>query len=336
MTRLVNMKAALAGAAVLTCAAAAVSVPAEEITARLSYHWAPAHHSAIYAEKFAACVNEQGKGEIHIDTYPSAQLFGIRQIMGALTSGAVQMGGVVGIVSFPPVNKNYNVEALPYFKSYKELRGFFHDTEIGQKVWNDILDKTNTVVLAYDPTGPYVAFTTERPLTTPQAFDGLRARYLAGVERPYWSALGANAVSMPTGEVYTALQSGMIDTLSTVPAAIKAYDWWQYLKYGQLPFLFYTDAFIMANGTWYDGLSDDVKAILDNCGGKISKGATDSVMAFSREVLKEFQGRGGEVDTLTPEQQAAFRKVYDEKTLPALTDMIDPDVLEAVQEYTSK
>ena len=76
-----------------------------EIVGRLSVHWAPKHHSAKHAQIFADEVNKRAKGKLKIEVYPSKQLFGIREVMGAVTSGAVELGGIVGVVSFPPINK---------------------------------------------------------------------------------------------------------------------------------------------------------------------------------------------------------------------------------------
>lgn len=310
---------------------------AEEIVARLSYHWAPKHHSAIYSQEFADRVNERGEGKIRIETFPSGQLFGIREIMSALTSGSVQLGGVVGTVSFPPVNQNYNVEALPgVFEDFDHLRKFFRETEVGQEIWNDVLTRTRTKFIAYNPTGPFMSFTAKRPLTSPDAYDGLKARYLSGVERPRWSALGADAVSMPTGEVYTALQNGMIDTFATVPSAIKAYSWWDHIKYAELPHQFYADSFILANQAWWDGLPEDVQDLLIEVGEEISEESTESIMSFSDEVLEEFEERGGQVDTLSEEAQEEFERINREEVFPGLSEMIDPEVMDAVLEYSSQ
>lgn len=332
------VRSGLIGAcAVLAGAVWTLPATAEEIVARLSYHWAPQHHSARYCQEFADRVNERGAGKIRIETYPSAQLFGIREIGGALTAGAVELGGVVGTVTFPPVNKNYNVEGLPgMFESFEQLRGFFNDTEIGQGIWADLLQRTQTHFVAYNPTGPYMAFTTVRPLTKPEDFQGLKARYLAGIERPRWDALGANAISLPTEEIYTSLQSGMIDTLSTVPSAIKAYSWWELLKYGQKPYQFYADAFILSNQSWWEGLPDDVKQIITEVGAEISKEATESIMADSEKTLEEFVARGGQIDEATGDALAAFQAIDTETVYPAASELIDADVLEAAQEYTSR
>ena len=66
----------------------------------------------------------ESKRKIKIEVYPSKQLFGIREVMGAVTSGAVELGGIVGVVSFPPINKNFNVASFPGFLIHGTTRGF--------------------------------------------------------------------------------------------------------------------------------------------------------------------------------------------------------------------
>ena len=71
-----------------------------EIVGRLSVHWSPKHHSAKHAQIFADEVNKRASGKLKIEVYPSKQLFGIREVMGAVTSGAVELGGIVGLSVF--------------------------------------------------------------------------------------------------------------------------------------------------------------------------------------------------------------------------------------------
>jgi TRAP-type C4-dicarboxylate transport system substrate-binding protein len=114
----------------LTSLAAFTSVSSsaisEEIIARMSGHWSPTHQSAIHAQLFADEVTKRSNGRLTIEFYPSKQLFGIREVMGAITSGAVELGGVVGVVSFPSINKNFNVASYQgLFDSYDQQIGFF-------------------------------------------------------------------------------------------------------------------------------------------------------------------------------------------------------------------
>ena len=128
----------------------------------------------------------------------------------------------------------------------------------------------------------------------------------------------------------------MIDTFSTVPSAIKAYSWWDHVKYAQLPHQFYADSFILTNQAWFDGLPEDVQQLLIEVGEEISEESTASIMKFSDEVLEEFVANGGQVDTLTDEVQAEFERINKEEVFPGLSEMIDPDVMEAVLEYADQ
>ena len=203
------------------------AVSAQEYTARLSVHWGPTHHSAIHAKMFADEVNKRADGRLRIDYFPSGQLFGVREQLGAVTSGAIEMGGIVAVVSFPPINKNFNVVSITgMFDSYGEQRAFFQDDPTGKAVWDDITKKSDSVLLMYDPVGPVMTFSTQE-LNGVKSMSGLKARALIGAERPMWEALGANTVSMPTGEVYSGLQTGMIDTINSPPGSILAFSWWE-------------------------------------------------------------------------------------------------------------
>ena len=62
------------------------SVLAAEIVGRLSVHWSPKHHSAKHAIIFAEEVTKRSNGRLKIEVYPSKQLFGVREVMGAVTS----------------------------------------------------------------------------------------------------------------------------------------------------------------------------------------------------------------------------------------------------------
>lgn len=331
---------AIAGFGVLTASVttgllAAEPASAQEIVARLSVHWGPKHHSAIHAQMYADEVNRRAEGRLRIDVFPAGQLFGIREQLGAVTSGAVEMGGIVGVVSFPPINKNYNVVSFSgLFDSYAEQRAFFNDDPAGQAVWADITQKSDSVLLMYNPVGPVMTFSTQE-LNGVASMAGLKARALIGAERPMWEALGANTVSMPTGEVYSGLQTGMINTINSPPGSIRAFSWWEYLTYGQKPYQYFADAYIMANKTWFDGLPQDLQRLLLEVGAEIGQVSTDTIMQTGEETLTEFQERGGVVTVLEGAALAEFDALMADKVMPAIADKLDADVLSAAQAFAA-
>ena len=146
----------------------------------------------IHLQMFADEVTKRSNGRLKIEYYPSKQLFGIREILGAITSGAVELGGVVGVVSFPPINKNFNVASYPgLFSSYEQQRGFFLKSEKGQQIWSDITKKSNSQLIMYNPVGPVMTFSSARELTSIDVMKGLKARRLLKSELPMWKALEA-------------------------------------------------------------------------------------------------------------------------------------------------
>ena len=309
---------------------------AQEYVARLSVHWGPKHHSAIHTQMFADEVNKRAEGRLRIDVFPSGQLFGIREQLGAVTSNAVEMGGIIGVVSFPPINKNYNVVSFTgLFDSYEQQRAFFTDDATGQEVWGDITKKSDTVLLMYNPVGPVMTFSTQE-LNGIETMSGLKARALIGAERPMWEALGANTVSMPTGEVYSGLQTGLIDTINSPPGSIRAFSWWEYLTHGQKPYQYYADAYIMANATWFNSLPADLQQLLMNVGAEIGKISTDTILNTGEETLAEFQERGGVVNTLEGDKLAAFDALMANAVAPAIADKIEADVLNAAKAFAAK
>ena len=310
---------------------------AKDYVARMSFHWSPNHFSAVHAQKFADEVKARSNGRLTIEVFPSGQLFGVREIMGAVSAGSVEFGGILGVVSFPPINKNYNVANFPgLFKSYEQQRAFFTDTPAGRAVWQDLAKKTNSRIVMYDPVGPVMTFSAARKLDSVKAMNGLKARRLFQIEGPLWSALDVDAVSMPTREVYTSLQTGLIDTVNSPPIGVKAYSWWEYVKYAQLPYQSFADAYIAANATWFDGLPADLQKLVLKIGAEVGAEATALIMSEAQDIIGEFQNNGGTVTTLKGQEKAEFDNLMETKVIPATAKLIDPDVLAAARAYVSR
>ncbi|MGY8841405.1 MAG: TRAP transporter substrate-binding protein [Pseudomonadales bacterium] len=317
-------------------ASLSTSVVAEEIVARMSGHWGPTHQSAIHAQMFADEVTKRSEGRLRIEFYPSKQLFGIREVMGAITSGAVELGGVVGVVSFPSINKNFNVASYPgLFNSYDQQRAFFQESEMGKSIWDEVTTKTNTKLIMYNPVGPVMTFSSKRELTGVDAMKGLKARRLLKSEEPMWDALGANRVSLPTGEVYTALQTGMIDTINSPPGSIESYSWWENLKFAQKPYQYFADAYIMANQSWFDSLPADLQELVIEVGQEIGNVSTNTILDAGESTLTKFVARGGIVTELSGDEKAKFDKLMIEKVMPAMAHLFDADALDAAEAFVA-
>ena len=311
---------------------------AQGLTARLSYHWTPDHESAISAKKFADEVNRRAAGKLKIDVFPSGQLYSIRQIIGALSAGSVEMGGVVTHNQFPSIDKDWNIVQFPnYFTSVEHQRRFFAEVPEAKAVRERVLQKTGLTHLAYTPTGPYATFSTKSDMRSVAAMKGLKARSLAPSERPGFAARGMSVISLSTEEIYSALQNGMIDTIATVPTAVKAYAWWDFVKYVQLPYAVYSDTELMANAKWFNGLPKDVQEIILDVGRQISREATLSSVAGNEQALTEMvEKKGGKITRLTGTALEEMIALDRENTEPALAKIVSPEILNAARRYVGR
>ena len=322
----------------LSMSAAPGTAIAQPATARLSFHWGPDHESAIMATKFANEVTKRSNGRLKVEVFPSGQLFTIRQIVGALSAGSVEIGGVVTHNQLAAIEKDWNVFQLPNFwNDIEHQRRFMRESPEGKAMRARALAKAKVVHVAYVPVGPYVTFSKARDLNSVAAMKGLKARSLAPSERPGLLARGMSVVSVSTEQVYPALQSGMIDTLATVPTAIKAYSWWDHLKFAQLPYAVYADAELMASAAWFNGLPKDLQAIVLQVGEEISKEATARTIAGNEAALKELvEKHGGKVTELKGAALEELKKLDREKTEPELAKMMSPEILAAARKFVGR
>jgi TRAP-type C4-dicarboxylate transport system substrate-binding protein len=322
-----------AAAAMALCASAYA-----QTTARLSYHWGPSHESAIMAKRLAEEVTKRSGGKLKVDVFPSGQLYTIRQIIGALSAGSVEMGGVVTHNQMAAIEKDWNVFQLPNFwNSIEQQREFMAKDPTGKAMRERALKKTGLMHIAYVPVGPYVTFSVKDQLNSVSQMKGLKARALAASERPGLTARGMSVVSLSTEEIYPALQSGMIDTLATVPTAIKAYSWWDYLKFAQTPYAVYADSEIMTNAAWFNGLPTDMQDLLATVGREISKAATEQTYKGNAEALKELeQKHGGKVIELKGNALEELKAIDREKTEPELAKMMSPEIFAAAKRFVGR
>ena len=188
----------------------------------------------------------------------------------------------------------------------------------------------------YNPVGPVMTFSSARELTGIDVMKGLKARALLKSERPMWDAYEANTVSLPTGEVYTALQTGMIDTINSPPGSIEAYSWWEYLAYAQKPYQYFADAYIMANRDWFDSLPEDLQSLVMEVGAEVGELATNTILDAGENTLSKFVDRGGIVTTLSGSEKAKFNAMMADKVMPAMADMFDSEVLLEAEKFASQ
>jgi len=304
--------------------------------AKFAYHWFPTHGCAINSELFVQQVREKTKGQVDITVFGGGQLYNLQQITTAVSTGAVEIGGVVDSV-IEAMDHNIGISAMPYYwDGYDKIRQLWRETPEGRKIWEGIENKLKIKILVDITNGPVMMYNTRKPILTPVDSEGMKARYLSKSEIPVYEAIGANPVFVQQSELYTSLQTGMVDIVPTVVDALKAYNWWDYLKFGNKPYINYRDAYIIVNATWWNNLPENLKnIILEEVCIPLTKKTTEEIMISADKTLSEFeQQHKGKVTVLTKEQQDSFKNVFRTKVWPIQAAKMDPALVAAAEKLT--
>lgn len=197
-------------AALAFSAAAATSALAQSVTLR-SADIHPTDYPTVEAVRFMGkLLEERSQGRIKINVFHSAQLGQEKDTIDQTRFGVIDINRI-NMAPFNNLIPATNIPSLPFiFRSVDHMRKAM-DGPIGDNLLKEF-DKHDLIGLALYDSGSRSFYNSKRPINSPADMKGMKIRvqqsdmFVALV-----SALGANATPMPFGEVYSALQTGVID-----------------------------------------------------------------------------------------------------------------------------
>jgi tripartite ATP-independent transporter DctP family solute receptor len=200
-----NIKAILAVAATLLMgsAASAQSLRSTDIH--------PDGYPTVEAVKFISQQLEaKTGGKLKIQVFHSAQLGNEKDTIEQTRFGVIDLNRI-NMAPFNNLIPATNVPSLPFiFRSVEHMRKVM-DGPIGEGILKEF-EKHDLVGLAFYDSGSRSFYNSKRPITKPDDMKGMKIRVQqSDMFVSLVSALGANATPMAFGEVYSALQTGVID-----------------------------------------------------------------------------------------------------------------------------
>lgn len=189
--------------------------PAKKIILKVAHNGKEKHPFQKGYEKFKEVLETETDGVVEVQIFPNAQLGSEEEAsqmvkLGLLSASAAGSGG---LASFVPEAELFN---LPFI--FRDLPHFYRvlDGPVGQQVAATIEKKLNCVVLGYWFSGIRNVWNSKRPIRTPDDFKGLKIRVMSSaILVETFNALGAQATPMSFGQLYSALQMGVVDGAET-------------------------------------------------------------------------------------------------------------------------
>jgi tripartite ATP-independent transporter DctP family solute receptor len=303
------VRRSLAALAVFLVAAGGTASAAER-TIRLSHVTAKGSPWDKGAERFAELVAKNTGGRIAVKVFPQSQLANGSQKaeLEMLQSGVLDMTWDSPIILALFLDRRFDVWNLPWLYPSMDVANRVADGPMGELAARWLAEK-GIVALGIGVNGYRELTNSKRPVTGPDDMKGIKFR-VAGSKLylETFKLLGANAVTMSFGEVFTALQQGVIDGQENPTAIIDSSKLYEVQKYLTLWNYSFDPLVLCVNKRLFDGLSPaDQKALRD---------AAREAVAYERQLSaeeekrlpEELRKKGMQVNVLTPAQIAAFRE----------------------------
>lgn len=264
-----------------------------------------------YAQRFKELVESASDGAVTVEIYPYGALGTSAQLTELTQTGAVELAfasaGHLGSV-IP------EVQAFVLHFAFSDddaanAHALRRDGRVAG-VLEPAYRERGLALLDLVPEG-WMAWTAQKPLRRPQDFRGLKIRTMVSpllVEA--YKAYGANPTPMPYGEVYGALQLGMIDAQENPVFAIQEMKFHEVQKAltcaRHLPFV----ASLVANPRFVDDLDTPQRAVLEEALDALQQETLEMARSLNAERLAAMQADGAlDVVHLDDTQREAFREL---------------------------
>ena len=227
---------------------------------RVALSQSETHPEYTGMEKFKEVVEEKLGDKYEVQIYPNELLGGQTKAIELTQTGAIDfvVAGTPNLEIFADV---YEVFSMPYlFTSEEAYFASMNDTDYMEKVYEST-DDTGLRVMTWFNVGSR-NFYAKKPINTPDDLKGLKMRVQqspASVKMA--NAFGAAASPMSFGEVYTAIQQGVIDGAENNELALTENKHGEVAKYYSYTMHQIIPDVLIANLKFLNGLSDDEKAI---------------------------------------------------------------------------
>ncbi|MGR3803773.1 TRAP transporter substrate-binding protein [Marinibacterium profundimaris] len=198
------------GAALLASAAMVTAAAACETTFRSSDTHPEGYPTVTAVEYMGELLEERSDGRLCIEVFHSAQLGEEKDTIEQTQLGVIDMNRV-SLGPFNNIIEETKVFSLPYiFRSTDHMHNVV-DGEIGDAILAEF-ENHGLVGLAYYDGGSRSFYNSQKPITSKDDIEGLKFRVMqSDVFVDMVDALGGNATPMPYGEVYSSIQTGVID-----------------------------------------------------------------------------------------------------------------------------
>lgn len=259
----------------------------------------PIHQALLY---FQEQIAERSGGAIEVELYPGGQLGSVKEMTELVQSGNITMTTGASVHLSAAVDQLAILDQFLLFDNEEQARDLL-DGKAGQAI-SAAMEERGLKNMGFMELG-FRSFTNSRaPLDSYEAFEGLRMR---SADNPIaikaWRSVGAVPVPLAWGEIYSSLQQGLIDGQESALNSMVIERFFEVQDYVSLTGHIYWPELWMANLDWYQGLSDEERALIAEVARETVLKQRDLTAMANAATLDELKEAGLQVNELPVEDK---------------------------------
>ena len=254
-------------------------------------------------ENFARRVGEMSNGRLTVRVYGAGEVVPPFEVFDAVSQGVAEMGHGASYYWKGKIPSSVFYTAVPFGMTAQEMNGWLHYGG-GLELWRELYAPFGVRPFAGGSTGVQMAGWFNRELKSASDLNGLKMR-IPGLAGEVFAASGGTAVRLAGGEIYTAMQTGVIDAVEWVgPYNDRTLGLMEVAEYYYYPGWHEPGAMLefTVNQAAFDRLPADLQAIVEG-----------AARATNQDMLDEFTARNNEsLTTLLEEHSTKLRPLPDD------------------------
>lgn len=317
MTRQGFAAALALGAVVVGTALLHAPAAQAEETYKLTFstYW-PTSYEYLYkpVEAFAKRVEENSEGRIEIEMFHSGQLFGGKEEFGAVERGDIDMSAPLDIYHTGKVPA-LGVSSLPFMWPSPASLQKTLDAGLWDQGINQALEDHNMVVLNVAVGGPYQIYAKDFEVRGPDDLKGKKIAVSGTTASKALELMGGSPTTMSSGELYLALQRGLIDGTTRPLLTGIGRKLYEVLDHLTITNMAYFTSFLVINKDTWDELPPDLQQVVQEAADQRSADQLARLQDFLDEAVGLFEEKGVQVHHASESELQAFKEemapVYD-------------------------
>ena len=266
------------------------------------------------AENFAKKVEAMSAGRLKIKVFGAGQLVPAFEVFDAVSQGTAEMGHGAAYYWTGKSKAAAFFTAIPFGLNAQEMSSWIHYGG-GLELWRELYEEFNLVPFAAGNTGVQMTGWFNKEIKSIEDIKGLRMR-TPGLGGDVITRAGGIAVTISGGELYTAMQTGVIDALEWVgPYNDLAFGFHQIAKYYYYPGWSEPGPALelLVNKDAFETLPEDLKAIVETAARAVNQDVLDEYTARNNEALVSLiEEHGVQLKKLPDDVVRELRRISEE------------------------